>query len=91
MGGTRFNNRGIDNKGFVANFVESEQMIISNTNIFSFTQIRGSLPFYWDQINVNKIKIHQTEEINKEKFLKHLKFIKENQGYKKVVLLNLLS
>lgn len=28
MGGTRYNSRGIDNNGYVANYVESEMILI---------------------------------------------------------------
>ena len=92
MGGTRFNSRGIDNLGHVANFVETEQLIESKNEWFSFAQIRGSLPFYWEQfkgIKVN-VKVHQTEQINREVLMKHFSFLAEND-YKKVVLFNLLS
>jgi hypothetical protein len=55
MGGTRFNARGIDEKGNAANTVESEHLVFrhvykdKNYRIYtySFTQIRGSVPFYW--------------------------------------------
>lgn len=48
MGGTRYNSRGVDNNGFVANYVETEQIIETSNIISSFTQLRGSLPFYWE-------------------------------------------
>lgn len=48
--GTRFNSRGIDDKGHVSNFVETEQ-IIEELNICqaSHVQVRGSIPLYWSQ------------------------------------------
>ena len=36
MGGTRFNNRGIDELGNASNFVETEQIIVKNNKIYSF-------------------------------------------------------
>ncbi|KAL0591451.1 hypothetical protein ABG067_001049 [Albugo candida] len=49
--GTRFNVRGVDKEGNVANFVETEMMIVKpNDSICSYVQIRGSIPLYWDQL-----------------------------------------
>uniref|UniRef100_K3WWY9 SAC domain-containing protein n=1 Tax=Globisporangium ultimum (strain ATCC 200006 / CBS 805.95 / DAOM BR144) TaxID=431595 RepID=K3WWY9_GLOUD len=49
--GTRFNVRGVDKDGFVANFAETEMMIVKpNRSICSYVQIRGSIPLYWDQM-----------------------------------------
>ncbi|KAL6582765.1 GTPase activating protein (GAP) for Rho1p [Orobanche minor] len=48
--GTRMWRRGADSDGFVANFVETEQIIQSNGYTASFTQVRGSIPLLWDQI-----------------------------------------
>ncbi|KAL1540696.1 Fimbrin, actin-bundling protein [Salvia divinorum] len=48
--GTRMWRRGADSDGFVANFVESEQIIQINGHTVSFIQVRGSMPFLWDQV-----------------------------------------
>ncbi|KAM3343010.1 phosphoinositide phosphatase SAC6 [Capsicum galapagoense] len=48
--GTRMWRRGADTDGFVANFVESEQIIQLNGFTASFVQVRGSIPLLWDQI-----------------------------------------
>lgn len=37
MGGTRYNSRGVDNNGFVANYVETEQIVETSEIISSFT------------------------------------------------------
>lgn len=63
--GTRFNSRGIDDDGNVANFVGSETIYWSPTVVgqsdprapaenpagicFSYAQIRGSVPIFWEQ------------------------------------------
>jgi len=50
--GTRYTRRGIDKDGYVANFVEMEQLvwlINNNDAITSFCQIRGSVPTFWKQ------------------------------------------
>ena len=58
--GTRYLKRGINHKGYVANDVETEQILeeISNQNlnypnITSFVHIRGSVPLYWYQEQIN--------------------------------------
>ena len=57
--GTRFQVRGVDDNGYVANFAESEQCIFLGDEVSSFVQIRGSVPLFWDQpgINVSYIKL----------------------------------
>jgi hypothetical protein len=47
--GTRYKRRGIDEDGNVANYVETEQILSLRQHQISFTQIRGSVPIYWDQ------------------------------------------
>nr|GFA28144.1 phosphoinositide phosphatase SAC7-like [Tanacetum cinerariifolium] len=47
--GTRMWRRGADEDGYVANFVESEQIIQLKGYTASFVQVRGSMPFLWDQ------------------------------------------
>ncbi|KAH9621513.1 hypothetical protein KSS87_003750 [Heliosperma pusillum] len=48
--GTRMWRRGADPDGYVANFVETEQMMQLNGYTASFVQVRGSMPFLWEQI-----------------------------------------
>ncbi|KAJ8771100.1 hypothetical protein K2173_023425 [Erythroxylum novogranatense] len=48
--GTRMWRRGADSDGYVANFVESEQIVQMNGFTASFVQVRGSMPFLWEQI-----------------------------------------
>ncbi|KAM0057432.1 putative phosphatidylinositol-3,4-bisphosphate 4-phosphatase [Helianthus debilis subsp. tardiflorus] len=48
--GTRMWRRGADADGYVANFVESEQILQFKGYTASFLQVRGSIPFLWDQI-----------------------------------------
>lgn len=59
--GTRYFTRGIDEEGHVANFNETEQIVIftdslrSNpshaTSVMSFVQTRGSVPVFWAEVN----------------------------------------
>ncbi|KAI9363018.1 SacI homology domain-containing protein [Zopfochytrium polystomum] len=50
--GTRFNTRGIDAAGNVANAVETEQIVVLHDSgyIASYVQIRGSIPLFWRQV-----------------------------------------
>lgn len=51
--GLRYQRRGIDHEGHVANFVETEMLIRAKVggkvSLFSFVQIRGSIPLKWSQ------------------------------------------
>lgn len=48
--GTRHFSRGIDDKGNVSNFVETEQLVyLGNGQVGSFVQVRGSIPLFWRQ------------------------------------------
>ncbi|KAM0673959.1 hypothetical protein GVAV_002477 [Gurleya vavrai] len=84
--GMRFMQRGCDKKGFVANFVESEQIMheLENkegvfANIVSFVQVRGSIPLKWKNkiaFKLNPTMIVEETEIMKEAdqiFRKHYK------------------
>ncbi|KIJ68632.1 hypothetical protein HYDPIDRAFT_24893 [Hydnomerulius pinastri MD-312] len=67
--GTRYFRRGVDHEGHVANFNETEQLLlveeraagrISNVEDFShklsFVQIRGSVPVFWAEVNTLRYK-----------------------------------
>lgn len=48
--GTRFHRRGIDASNNVANFVETEEVLLfRDGRMASVVQIRGSIPVYWTQ------------------------------------------
>lgn len=51
--GLRYQRRGVDDEAFVANFVETEAIVKvqrdGSSNVFSFVQIRGSIPLFWKQ------------------------------------------
>ena len=49
----RFQVRGVDDNGHVANFAESEQAIFMGDEVTSFVQVRGSVPLFWEQPGVN--------------------------------------
>lgn len=90
MAGTRFNSRGLDDEGNAANTVETEQIIIYENIIYSFNQIRGSVPIFWKQKSVfSKIKLTRAPELSFPAFSKHFDHL--IKLYKRVIIINLLS
>ncbi|KAL2131811.1 hypothetical protein VTI74DRAFT_4583 [Chaetomium olivicolor] len=93
--GTRFNSRGIDDDGNVANFVETETTYWSPSGVvFSYAQVRGSVPVFWEQAagllpNQQKITITRSADGTQPAFDKH--FFELEQAYGAVHVINLLS
>jgi len=88
--GTRFNARGIDDDGNVANYVETEQVLLYNNNTYSFVQIRGSVPVFWSQSGVlSEISLTRTPEMAFPSFSKHFDHLVKL--YSRVLIFNLLS
>ncbi len=93
--GTRFNARGIDDDGNVANFVESETVFWTPAGIyFSYVQTRGSVPVFWEQATgllpgQQKISITRSPEATQPAFDKHFEGLELSYGAVHVV--NLLS
>ncbi|KAF2842898.1 hypothetical protein M501DRAFT_993676 [Patellaria atrata CBS 101060] len=93
--GTRFNARGIDDDGNVANFVETETIFWTPSGIcFSYVQIRGSVPIFWEQATgllpgQQKISITRSPEATQPAFDKHFENLEASYGAVHVV--NLLS
>ncbi|KAL8579227.1 Synaptojanin-1 [Nucella lapillus] len=91
--GTRFNVRGTNDDGHVANFVETEQVIFLEDQVVSFIQIRGSVPLFWEQpgINVGSHKVHMSRgyETAAPAMDRHLGMVKMQYGDQ--VIVNLLG
>ena len=93
--GTRFNSRGIDDDGNVANFVETETIFYHPSSLcFSYAQIRGSVPVFWEQTpgilpGQQKIQMTRSPEATQPSFDKHFESLEVNYG--SVHILNLLS
>ncbi|ANZ77981.1 BA75_05085T0 [Komagataella pastoris] len=90
--GTRYNARGIDDEGYVANFVETELILHSKDLIYAYTEIRGSVPIFWEQDTalVNpKVTITRSLEATEPVFERH--FAALNGKYGPVHIVNLLS
>ena len=92
--GTHQYTTGLDYEGHAANFVETEQIVKINDLIFSFVQMRGSVPLYWSQNFsygiLSSIKINGSEEDNQLFFNRHIDRMKSRDSYEFVFLLNLL-
>lgn len=41
--GTRYNTRGVDDDGHVANFVETEQLLLTDNDVASFIQVSSEV------------------------------------------------
>lgn len=91
--GTRFNARGIDDDGNVANFSETETIFITDNLCYSYVQCRGSVPLFWEQQvglpGQQKIQILGSPEASQFAFNKH--FQKLSITYGDIVAVNLLS
>lgn len=93
--GTRFNARGLDDDGNVANFVETEMVFCSPSGVcFSYAQIRGSVPVFWEQTpgllpGQQKIQVTRSPEATQPAFDRH--FERLEMTYGTVHVLNLLS
>ncbi|XP_031839390.1 synaptojanin isoform X2 [Nomia melanderi] len=91
--GTRFNVRGTNDDGHVANFVETEQVIYLDNEITSYVQTRGSVPLFWEQpgiqVGSHKVKISRGFEASAPAFDRHLDMIKQRYGQQ--VIVNLLG
>ncbi|KAI8960914.1 SacI homology domain-containing protein [Daldinia sp. FL1419] len=93
--GTRFNSRGIDDDGHVANFVETETIYWSSSGVlFSYAQVRGSVPVFWEQTPglipaQQKIAITRSADGTQPAFDKHFEYLE--QSYGAVHIVNLLS
>jgi len=88
--GTRFIVRGVDDKGQVGNFVETEQMVKVKSTWFSHCQIRGSAPIFWQQKGISQqVSITREKDLGTPAFAKHLEDLSAHYG--EGIFINLLS
>ena len=85
--GLRYLRRGIDEDGHCANSVETEQILSTPTwttsPIYSFVEIRGSIPVFFSQSPYSFKPVPQmqnSEATNFEAFKKHFKILTERYG-----------
>ncbi|KAM5352226.1 hypothetical protein ACJ41O_004949 [Fusarium nematophilum] len=91
--GLRYLRRGIDQDGFVANMVETEQLLSSSkwepsSRVYSFLQIRGSIPLFFTQspYSFKPVPTRQhSEEANQAACHKHFESLSRNYGQLQVV------
>ncbi|CAG8435658.1 8673_t:CDS:10 [Funneliformis mosseae] len=91
--GTRYNTRGIDDDGKVANFVETETILQMPTTCFSYVQIRGSVPVFWEQqglqVMSHKIQISRGPAATQPAVERHFNELQSRYG--DVDVINLLG
>ncbi|XP_041127679.1 synaptojanin-1-like isoform X3 [Polyodon spathula] len=91
--GTRFNVRGTNDDGQVANFVETEQVIFLDDCVSSFIQVRGSVPLFWEQpgiqVGSHRVRMSRGFEANAPAFDRHFSTL--GRLYGKQVIINLLG
>lgn len=86
--GLRYLRRGIEEDGFAANTVETEQILSDvawnpSSKIYSFVQIRGSVPIFFSQSPYSFKPVphlQHSEEMNYRAFLKHFTRLAEMYG-----------
>ncbi|CBQ72962.1 related to phosphatidylinositol phosphate phosphatase [Sporisorium reilianum SRZ2] len=91
--GTRFNTRGVDDDGNVANFVETETLFSDGKVTFTYDQVRGSVPLFWEQQGLQafnaKIQITRSRGASQPAFDRH--FADLISHYSRVHAINLLG
>ena len=84
--GTRFNCRGVNDDGHVANFVETEQVVFSSDSDeeSSFLQVRGSVPVFFEQtglqVGSHRIKITRSTHACYPAFERHMRSLVHDYG-----------
>ncbi|XP_039445307.1 phosphatidylinositide phosphatase SAC2 isoform X1 [Culex pipiens pallens] len=90
--GTRYKRRGVDEDGYCANYVETEQVLSLRQHQISFTQVRGSVPIYWSQPGY---KYRPPPRLDRDENETHLAFEKhfnrEIETYQSVCIINLVE
>lgn len=102
MGGTRFKARGIDDDGNVANHAELEQIVTITTlhkppspvtksaKIYSYLQVRGSMPFFWHQDGLTKMYLSGSVQHSVRSFTLHFSELKKDTGDGDIYCINLV-
>ncbi|KAK8802946.1 hypothetical protein WA588_002106 [Blastocystis sp. NMH] len=88
--GRRFNTRGADEDGYVANFVETEQIVkTASRQLFSHVQIRGSIPLAWTQTPTMKYTPRIHIEDDTKRLRTHFDMLRGRYG--RVLVVNLID
>ena len=95
--GLRYLRRGVDDQGYAANFVETEQLLSTPnwdpaSKAYSFVQVRGSIPLFFTQspysLKPSPVLQHSAEA-NFEAFRNHFRLM--SKAYGPVQLVNLVE
>ncbi|PBP19859.1 SacI domain protein [Diplocarpon rosae] len=92
-GGLRYLRRGVDSEGCTANSVETEQVLSDlswKSKVYSFVQIRGSIPVFFSQSPYSFKPIPQlqhSEDTNFQAFKQHFQKLADSYGSIQVVSL----
>lgn len=86
--GLRYLRRGVDEQGYVANAVETEQILSDlawspSFGMHSFTQMRGSIPLFFSQSPYSfkpLPTLQHSYDINHRAFTKHFSHLRERYG-----------
>ncbi|KAI9592404.1 SacI homology domain-containing protein [Syncephalis fuscata] len=91
--GARFQTRGLDDDGNVANYVETELVVVTKEFIRCYVQVRGNVPAFWEQqglqIGAHRVQITRNFTATKEALKKHVNHDLERFDYMHAI--NLLS
>lgn len=90
--GKLFGPWGIDDEGYVANFMELESILYTGKYCFSYTQIRGNVPVFWQLQNLitsTKIEFTRSSEATMLAFKRH--FEKLILQYRDIHIVKLLN
>lgn len=95
--GYRFLSRGSNEHGHTSNFAETEQILVVHedtySDVFSYLEIRGSIPLIWRQPPTMKwspsLLIEQNDLKNQASYESHIKVLKKT--YSEIHLVNLID
>ena len=84
--------KGANAEGYTSNYVETEQIIITDKEQYSFIQTRGSVPLHWSQYPditpIPKYRIAPKDE-NEQIIRKHFNHMINGDHYNQIIALNL--
>lgn len=88
-----FGQTGVDDEGHVCNYIESELLLYNKNHYFSYVQVRGNVPVFYEVENafLQNTKIHfpKSKEMNELAFDKHFDVITAEHG--QVYVINALK
>jgi hypothetical protein len=94
MQGTRYNKRGVDFSGNASNFCEIEQIVERGADVYSFVQVRGSIPVIWKQYPdltaVPRVDFYESYDVQTSSCKAHFDSLKANYG-ENILGINLVS